>query len=457
MDEEQRRKIGLWRFSVLGPLVSAELGHGDVAQLCQEAARRNYRRPDGRHVTLQPRTIQAWHYRFQQEGLAGLAPKGRTDCGRSRSIAPALAEQLVALKREKPRRSIRRLIRMLEREGTVRRGELSRSSVHRLLRAHGVSTRPPREEEKERRAFRHRYAGDCWMADVMHGPQVFDRRGMARKVYLHAFVDSATRLVTGCAFRCGERAHHFEGVLKEALQRHGVPRMLLVDNGAAQSSESLQTICGELGIHLVHCKPYDAAAKGGVERFFATWRAEVGDELPEAPQTQDELNAVTWAWLSTEYHRRQHGGTQRVPLEHWLEQTDRLRPAPANDVLQRVFLHRETRRVRKDGTVQYSGHELEVRGELAGEKVELRFDPSVDFETSDPATWPKVYVDGAFFCDTVLLDRIANSTKRRRRLPAPPKPKSSAPTGMDPLQQMTDEQARLSRRPSELAARGEKE
>ena len=457
MNEKQRMDLALWRLGVLGPLVSAELEQGDIVRLCREASQRCYRRPDGRYVELKPRTIEGWHYAYRSSGLDGLKPKGRTDLGRSRAIAPGIAERLVALKRENPRRSIRRIIRMLERDGAVRRKELKRSTVHRLLQSHGVSGRPRRVNETERRAFRHRYAGDCWMGDVMHGPKALDTRGRARKSYLHGFVDSAVRLASGCTFRFGERAVDFESVLKEAIRKHGVPRVLMLDNGAAQISDSLRLICGELGIHLVHCKPYDAAAKAGVERFFKSWRAEVGDELPDDPLPLSELNAKTWAWLSTEYHRRPHAGTERVPMEHWLEQTHRLRPAPSIDALNSIFLHREVRRVRRDGTVRYRGHYLEVRGELASGKVELRFDPSIDFNPEDPTTWPAAYVDGEFACDTVLLDREANSARRRKRLPKPTDQPEVEPTGIDPLQQMADEQARLNRRPVDQHPDSDKE
>ncbi len=457
MDERQRTDIALWRLGVLGPLVSAELGHGDIRRLCQEAATRCYRKPDGRYVELKPRTIESWHYSYQSNGLDGLRPKGRTDAGHSRAVPPALAERLIALKRENPRRSIRRLIRMLERAGETRRGQLKRSTVHRLLQAQGISTRPPRVTETERRAFRHRYAGDCWMGDVMHGPKALDDQGRSRKAYLHVFIDSATRLVTGCTFRFGERAVDFEGVLKSAIRKHGLPRTLFVDNGAAQIAASLRLICGELGVHLRHSRPFDPEAKAGVERMIRTWRAEVGDELPEGPLPIRELNALTWAWLSTEYQRRRHGGTERVPLEHWLEQAERLRPAPTSNRLDTIFLHRATRKVRRDGTVRFRGHFLEVRSELTGDTVELRFDPEVDFDPGDRTTWPAAYVDGRFACDTVLLDPIANSARERHRLPkrvvAPP----AEPTGIDPLGQLADEQARLSRRPADLATDPNKE
>ena len=60
-------------------------------------------------------------------------------------------------------------------------------------------------------------------------------------------------------------------------------------------------------------------------------------------------------------------------------------------------------------------------------KVELRSDPSVTFDPKDPTTWPAAYVDGRFACDTVVLDRVANSARRRRRLPEPADTSAVAP------------------------------
>lgn len=52
-------------------------------------------------------------------------------------------------KREKPRRSIRRIVRILGRAELVRPGELSHSSVHRLLAREGISARPSRRDDED--------------------------------------------------------------------------------------------------------------------------------------------------------------------------------------------------------------------------------------------------------------------------------------------------------------------
>ncbi len=181
--------------------------------------------------------------------------------------------------------------------------------------------------------------------------------------------------------------------------------------------------------------------RGVIERWHGIWRAEIGDELPEAPMPLDELNSFHWAWLGSEYHRRVHETTGRQPLAHWLAEAEQLRPLPAGKDLDEVFLHRLKRQVRKDGTVRFLGDFYEVRPELVGQRVELRFDPY------DPHTAPpKVFVDDVFVCDSVPLDRLNNSARRRRRQLGTPDP-ASPPSGLDPLRQIATEHYRRTRRP----------
>ena len=158
--------LALWKLSVLGPLVSARLEHGDRLAWLRETAERVHQRPDGRLVTLSPHTLEAWLYAYRKDGLSALARRTRRDRGTSRAIAQEVEDLLVRAKRERPRRSIRRLIRMLERARVVRPGELSRSSVHRLLASQGLSTRPARGPSAERRSFLVEHAGDLWIGDA---------------------------------------------------------------------------------------------------------------------------------------------------------------------------------------------------------------------------------------------------------------------------------------------------
>lgn len=433
MDEEQRRAIAIWRVTVLGPLISARLEHGDVRALCEMAASRRYERPDGRLVTLSWRTIERWFYAYRRGGLEALMPRTRKDAGTS-AIRPEVAELLLRAKREKPRRSVRRLIKMLLRANVVRRGELSRSSVHRLLARHGISARPGRDGlTKERRAWIAEHAGDLWVGDALHLRRpALCPDGRLRKVYLLSQIDSATRFLLHSYIGPSEGAVAQEYGLREAMLPTGRPRGYYVDHGAAYVAKSLRAICAELGIHLIHAGVQDGAAKGVIERWHRTWREEVEDELPEHPLPIAELNALHWAWLSREYHRREHDTTGRAPLEHWLSEAHHVRAHLPGKDLDEVFLHRAHRRVRKDGTVKWRGRLLEVHWSLVGQRVQLRFDPS------DADARPRVFVDDAFFCDAVELDRVRNASRRRHRPDGQPSP-DVEPTGLDPLRQLHDE------------------
>ena len=426
MKHDDKQAIALWRLGVLGPLTSARLEHGDRRRFFTEAASRVHEQPDGTRVEISPRTIEDWYYAWRHGGFRALFPEDREDCGKSRAIPAEVAEHILRAKRERPRRSIRRIIRMLERAGIVRTGELARSTVHRLLAAHGVSSRPLRGPGTERRSFLPEHAGDLWVGDALHGPPAITPDGKVRKAYLLSQIDGATRYVVHSYFAFSEGAWCQEHGVKQAIAKHGLPRTYYVDLGSAYIADSLVLICAELGIRLLHTGVQDCEAKGVIERWHRTWREEVGDELPEHPLPIADLNAKHWAWLSAEYHTRKHDTTGRPPREHWLSEVEHLRLVPLHKNLDEVFLHRERRHVRKDGTVRFRGRLLEVRSELVGREVELRFDPG------DEAACPRIFVEDRFVCDTVPLDRLRNASRRRRRLRGEAAPEAE-PSGLDPL------------------------
>jgi putative transposase len=426
MKHDDKQAIALWRLGVLGPLTSARLEHGDRTRFLEEAASRVQELPDGTRVEVTARTIEDWYYAWRRGGFRALFPQDREDCGKSRAISAEVAEHVLRAKRERPRRSVRRIIRMLERAGVVRVGELHRSTVHRLLLTHGVSARPLRGPATERRSFLPEHAGDLWVGDALHGPPAIGPDGKVGKAYLLSQIDGATRYVTHSYFAFSEGAAPQEYGFKQAILKHGLPRTYYVDLGSAYIAESLMLICAELGIRLLHTGVQDCEAKGVIERWHRTWREEVGDELPAHPLPIAELNAKHWAWLGAEYHARKHDTTGRSPREHWLGEVQHLRHLAHHKNLDEVFLHRERRFVRKDGTVRFRGRLLEVRPELVGREVELRFDPG------DDGACPRVFVEDRFVCDTSPLDRVRNASRRRRRLHGEAAP-DAQPSGLDPL------------------------
>jgi transposase InsO family protein len=449
MDMGRRRSVALFRFGVLGALVSARLEHGDRKALFAQAAEREWVTPDGRIERISARTIETWFYLHRAGGLSALAPEVRSDRGASRSMNEVVRDLVVRAKRERPRRSIRRIIRMLERAKIVLPGKLSASSVHRLLSREGISSRPSRCEgdngepigtRVERRSFIAEHVGDLWVGDALHVHRpVALAPGRIGKAYLLSQIDSASRFVAHSYLAANEQDVDQEHGLRQAILKYGVPRVYYVDRGPAYVAGSLTAICAELSCRLLHAGKRDAEAKGVIERWHRTWREEVEDELPrDVPIPIEELAAIHFAWLAREYHLRPHDTTGQPPRERFLAEVSELRAAPPVETLTEIFLHREGRTVRKDGTVRWGGDYLEVRAELVGKKVEVRFDPR------DDAVRPKVYRDDVFVCDTVPLDRIANMHRVRRRVAGEPAP-CVEPTGINPLAQLVEEHALATR------------
>ena len=370
--------LALFRYSVLGPLVSrATLQRGELKAVLQELAARHYDIPGSRNSRLSEKTIEAWYYAWRRGDIEALTPKVRSDRGQSK-IAPEVQEAILEAKRKNPRRSIRTIRRLLESRGAVAKGALSRSAIHRLLQAHGLSRSSGSESEpEERRAYVAEHAGDIWYGDVMHGPRVPMGEGM-RKAYLVSLMDDASRLIIHSAFCPSETALDIEAVLKQAVLKRGLPVKLVIDNGPAYRAKTLQGICARLGIHLVYCRPYTPEAKGKLERWHRTFRNQFLAEL-ESARLRDlsDLNARLWAWLETVYHNTPHAGLEgQTPLRRYQQDLPRIRTlGPLAARLDELFYHRVTRKVRKDGTVSYQGGRFEVPYELPGRSVCLVVDP----------------------------------------------------------------------------------
>ena len=298
----------LFRLSVLGPLVSRErLERGELQQIIRDLAVREYAIPGTRRRHLGEKTIQGW-YTYRAQGLDGLMPKARADRGQSK-LSEAIQVAILAAKRDNPRRSIRQIRQLLETAGTVARGSLSRSTIHRLLQQNGLSRLTGSASlPEERRSFVAASAGAIWYSDVMHAPQV-PIGGKLAKGYLVSLFDDTSRLLAHGAFCPGETALDIEGVLKQAILKRGIPLNLVVDHGAAYRAHPWQGICARLGIQLIYCRPYAPEGKGKLESWHRTCRDQFLSELDERHITGlADINARLWAWVEGVYHHSPHDG-----------------------------------------------------------------------------------------------------------------------------------------------------
>lgn len=424
--------VALFRLGVLGPLTSREyLGHGDLKAIVAKLAAQPYNIPGTRRRYLSEKTIEAWYYEWKRGGVDAITPKPRKDRG-SCKLHENLQAQIIIAKRDNPSRSLDALIRLLEQQGIVAIGQLKRSTVHRLLKHHGLS-RPAATAGQpiERRSFEAQFAGSIWYGDVMHGPKV-EIKGQLRKTYLVSLMDDASRLICHSAFCPGETALDVEGVLKQALLKRGLPKKLVLDNGSAYRAASLQGICARLNIQLVYCRPYEPEGKGKLERWHRVVRQQFITELHSGHlQNLGTLNQALWVWIERVYHVREHSVLGITPLKRWQKDIEQMRSlGPFAQQIDALFYHRKERKVRKDGTVSLGGQLYEVDYLLSGRKVQLVIDPHSQTVVGVEST------DGDPLGQAAPLDKLENCHRARQRATnAPSENYHGAPmfNAIDPL------------------------
>jgi len=362
----------LFRLSVIGQLASRQqLAHGEIKKIARELAQQTYQIPGSRRIFLSESTILRWYYDWKKNSIDGLHPKTREDKGKSH-LCSNVQDALLTMKQAYPAKSINMLIRTLEEKGIVSKNTLSRATVHRFLKEKKLSQRILENKATiERRAFLAAHCGDIWYGDVMHGPSIQTSSGM-RKVYLVSLMDDASRLIVHSEFCLGETALDIEHVLKQSVLKRGLPHKLVIDNGAAYKSATLQSICARLEIRLVYCRPYEPEGKGKLERWHRTFREQfLGEIHIESIQNLGDLNARLWAWLDQFYHRRPHAGLSgKTPLDRWREDLVHVRQLGFKaEKIDDIFYHRVERTIRKDGTLSWEGKFFEVATYVADKKV----------------------------------------------------------------------------------------
>ncbi len=369
MEEKERESVALFRYGLIAPLINGQ--EKNQKEYLARIAGEVYQVPYYGRKEYTPKAIERWLRCYRKEGFDGLKPAGRSDRGSSR-VVPDIQEELILEHRknyyEMP---VSVFYDRLIKEGIVVSSQISRSTVYRILKKHGLSGREIKKDPGRKR-FSYDRVNILWQGDTAVGPYLtLDKKKV--RTYLFAFIDDCSRLVPYAQFLHEENTDSLKFVFKEALIRRGIPRIVYVDNAKIFRSDILHIACASLGINLAHSKPYDASSRGKIERFFRTVRQRFLSGLGKV-DSLEELNTKFWAWLEEDYHRRIHSSLDMTPLDLYLSQISRVRTIEDPGMLDILFLKRDFRKVKHDGTITINKLLFEVDAELIGEKVEVRFE-----------------------------------------------------------------------------------
>jgi putative transposase len=375
-DEERKRReraqqIGLFRYMLVRDAADPSLSRRQRGAKVRELVGREHTDPFGRVLRYSRWTLDHWIRRWREGGYEALVPDVRQVQPRTPEEVLALAR---ALKRENPDRSAAQVRRILFAQHGWAPDErtLQRMFVREGLTALSTAGKPAPAGIFGR--FEATKPNELWTGDALHGEKV-----AGRKTYLFAFIDDHSRAIVGHRWGYAEDTVRLGAALRPALATRGVPESIYVDNGSAFVDAWLLRACARLGVKLVHSTPGRPQGRGKIERFFRTvtqefvveiaGRARVGQAVTDLA----ELNRLFTAWVETVYHRREHSETGCAPLARW--ETGKPFRVPTAQDLAEAFKWAETRRVDKTGMVRMQGNRYQVNPALAGQRVELVFDP----------------------------------------------------------------------------------
>lgn len=260
--------------------------------------------------------------------------------------------------------------------------------------------------EQEKTSF----ANELWQGDGTP-PRIWIKKKVrgswtAVAVYLAAFIDDYSRACPGFIVS----TKHYDSWTIAILSRFsmmkkdnpnwlvsGRPFFIETDQGKEYRSQSVQTSWLSLGINAVADPPYYPNLKGKIERWFQHLDTNCLRKLPGhhdaigctqgAAQkkvhellTLKQLREEITYWIVNEYHQKEHGETDRKPIELW-EETVKYRPVKNEEDLNILLLKYDRER-----TILNCGIRLVINEEkhrywapefdrLGKRRVRIRYNP----------------------------------------------------------------------------------
>lgn len=441
--ETDREKWTRFRFSVVGPLLAAPPARGELRAELEKLTQKTWRHPvTGLPARFGLATIERWYYTAKnaRDPIEKLRRRVRKDAGSRKGLSLDLRQTLREQYREHPGWSVRlhydNMAALLgERPGlgplpsyeTVRRWMRSQDMLKRRRRRGSESSGQQRArrrlERLEVRSYEVEHVGGLWHADFHAGSRkVLLRSGEWASAHLLGVLDDRSRLACHLQWYLDETAETFVHGLCQAVQKRGLPRALMTDNGSAMTAEETREGLHRLGILHEPTLPYSPYQNGKQEVLWASVEGRLISMLEGVEElTLDLLNEATQAWAEMEYNRKHHSEIGMTPLQRHLHDSSLLRESPSSEALRRAFRIRATRTQRRsDGTITVEGVRFEIpsrfrsltRAVIAYARWDLSSVDLIDSRT------------GEILCALYPLDKTKNAQGERRAL---------APIGEEPI------------------------
>mgnify|MGYP002641696959 FL=1 len=222
-----------------------------------------------------------WVRRFLQYGPDGLRDQPRVPYGNSNAYSEGIREAVIEVRKNHRTWGPNKIKASLERE----RGDvhwLSRSTIHEILKAEGLTKtrrRRPRSPKRPSRLTDGTQPNHVWTMDHKGWFRTLDGQ---RCVPLTVW-DHASRYCVGCHNQKSTRGSEAQQAMEYTFREYGLPEIMRSDNGAPFASASLTGLTRfaiwllKLGIILERTDPGQPQQNGRHERGHLTLKQETAN------------------------------------------------------------------------------------------------------------------------------------------------------------------------------------
>lgn len=421
------------RFAIIGSLLAAPPRRQELQAQLKQLAEKQWKHPiTEESVRFGVSTIERWYYKARKDSdpVRVLRRCIRKDAGTCPSLQPPLRQALQAQYKDHPRWSyqlhtdnLKARVELKEEEG----GIPSYATIRRYMVAQGLKKQAYRSgrstpggqqaalrfEQREVRSYEMTHVHGLWHLDFHVGSlAVLTPQGEWVKPHLLAIMDDYSRVVCHAQWYLDETTEALVHGFSQALQKRGLPRALMSDNGSAMTAEEF--VQGLMDLSILHetTLPYSPYQNGKQEVFWGSVEGRLLAMLENCPNlTLKLLNEATQAWVELEYNHKRHDELGMPPLQRYLEGPTVGRECPGSDILRQCFRIKTQRIQRKsDGTIKVEGQRFELPGRFRHlDRISIRY-----------ARWDLSRVDlvdertGTILCSLYPLNKAENADGLRR-------------------------------------------
>lgn len=387
MTDRRHERWANLRHSIIGALLAAPPRRGELRAAIEALAERTWRHPiTGEPVSFAFSTLERWLHLARQAGhgdtVTALRRRIRSDAGTRRAVSATLVAALVKQHRDHPTWSYQlhadNLVALAELDAAL--GHVpSYTTVRRLMKERGLFRQKKRRrrgndvgndhsrerfESRETRSYESEYVHGLWHLDfhTANTVRVLLASGEWVAPKILGILDDHSRLCCHAQWYLDETAENLVHALIQGIQKRGLFRSLLSDNGSPMTAGETREGLARLGVEHATTLRACPEQNGKQESWWATVEGRLLAMLENVPDlTLDQLNHATQAWVEMDYNRATHSEIGEPPAERFLRGPDVGRPSPTGEGLRLAFRVEETRTQRRsDGTVSIDGVRFEV-------------------------------------------------------------------------------------------------